>query len=61
MAERHEALASPRQLARFLCGIGTPKTSRGKLGKHALFGAYEKVPFGVILDAVADLLFPGGR
>ena len=61
MAERHEALASPRQLARFLCGITSPRTTRGKLSKHALFGTYEKVPFDLVMNAVADLAAPDGR
>jgi ATP-dependent DNA helicase RecQ len=61
MAERHEALASPRQLARFLCGINSPRTSRGKLNKHALFGACEKVPFSVVIKMVAELAAPDGR
>jgi len=47
--EGHEALRSSRQIARFLCGISSPRTSRAKLGKHALFGAYEAVPFQDVL------------
>jgi ATP-dependent DNA helicase RecQ len=44
-AERRPALRSPRQLARFLCGITSPATSRDRLGKHPAFGAFEEVPF----------------
>jgi ATP-dependent DNA helicase RecQ len=61
MAERHEALTSPRQLARFLCGIGSPRTSRGKLSKHALFGSCEKVSFGTVLNTVTELAAPDGH
>lgn len=49
--EGHEALATPRQLARFLCGIGSPKTSRARLGRHPLFGALMDVPFAEVLAA----------
>jgi ATP-dependent DNA helicase RecQ len=36
--ENPAALASPRQQARFLCGITSPATSRARLGRHPLFG-----------------------
>ena len=38
-AERHESLASPRQLARFLCGLPSPQASRERLARHKWFGA----------------------
>jgi ATP-dependent DNA helicase RecQ len=44
-AERHAALSSPRQLARFLCGIPSPSASRAKLTKHDHYGALAAVPF----------------
>ncbi len=50
-SENHEALATPRQLARFLCGIGSPKASRARLGKHAQFGALIGAPFADVLGA----------
>jgi len=50
LAEGHDALAAPRQLARFLCGIPSPATTRAKLRTHHLFGAYQSVPFREILD-----------
>jgi ATP-dependent DNA helicase RecQ len=43
--EGHAALASPRQLARFLCGIPSPSASRAKLTKHDHYGALAAVPF----------------
>ncbi len=49
--ERHQALAQPRPLARFLCGIGSPKASRAKLGKHPRFGALAEAPFIQVLTA----------
>jgi ATP-dependent DNA helicase RecQ len=51
-AERHAALQSPRQMARFLCGISSPATSRAKLRKHADFGRLERVPFSEVLALV---------
>ena len=51
-AESHDALATPRQLARFLCGIASPATTRAKLRTHALFGAFESVPFQEVLAFV---------
>lgn len=55
MDERHDALRSPRQIARFLCGFTSPRTSRGKLRKHGMFGAYEAVPFKDVLAFVEEL------
>src|SRR5690606_25496893 len=49
--EGHEALTTPRQLARFLCGIGSPRASRARLGKHPLFGALMDAPFAEVLAA----------
>jgi ATP-dependent DNA helicase RecQ len=47
------ALASPRQLTRFLCGINSPATSRARLGRSPSFGALSEVPFADVLDFVA--------
>ncbi len=51
-AEGHEALATPRQVARFLCGIVSPQTTRAKLRKHRMFGVFESVPFQEVLSFV---------
>ncbi|WNG26953.1 RecQ family ATP-dependent DNA helicase [Cystobacter fuscus] len=53
-AERHEALTSPRQLARFLCGIASPSVSRARLASHELFGLLSDVPFQQVLTFVED-------
>lgn len=53
--EQHQALAQPRQLARFLCGITSPKASRAKLGKHPHFGALAETPFTRVLEACEQL------
>ena len=48
-SERHNALASPRQVARFLCGLPSPLASRERLGRHKWFGALAHVPFRDVL------------
>jgi ATP-dependent DNA helicase RecQ len=47
--ERHAALKTPRQLARFLCGIGSPAVTRARLGRHDAFGLLESRPFAEVL------------
>ncbi len=50
--ERHPALATPRQTARFLCGVSSPATSQAKLRSHAMFGSLDSVPFREVLAFV---------
>ncbi len=49
--ERLPSLLSPRQQARFLCGITSPATSRDRLSKHPAFARFEDVPFDLVLEA----------
>lgn len=49
-----EALTLPRQLARFLCGIASPATTRAKLRNHPMFGQLESVPFKEVLEFVEE-------
>ncbi|SIN72744.1 ATP-dependent DNA helicase, RecQ-like [Singulisphaera sp. GP187] len=51
-SERHKALTTSRQLTRFLCGLLSPASSRGKLAKHRQFAALADVPFPRVLDFV---------
>jgi ATP-dependent DNA helicase RecQ len=44
-----DPLAQPRALARFLCGLSSPRLARHKLRNHALFGTLAQVPFGEVL------------
>jgi ATP-dependent DNA helicase RecQ len=44
-----EALADPRQAARFLCGLTSPAVTRAKLGRDALFGALAEHRFADVL------------
>ncbi|WP_288132362.1 ATP-dependent DNA helicase RecQ [Microbulbifer sp.] len=54
ISEAHEALAHPRQLARFLCGLASPATSR--LRRHSLFGSLAQQPFQRVLALTGQLL-----
>lgn len=54
--ERHPALAHPRQLARFLCGLRSPATQgRTGLQRDKRFGALERRPFTEVLDRIRAL------
>jgi len=59
VAEDRQSLGTPRQLARFLCGLTSPATSRERLGRHAAFGLLAGVPFAAVL-ARAESLAGGG-
>jgi len=50
--EGHAVLGSPRQLARFLCGLPSPAVGRARLRSHPRFGVFRKVPFDEVLAAV---------
>ncbi len=50
-AEGHGALATPRQLARFLCGISSPRASRARLARHPAFASLIDAPFAEVLSA----------
>ncbi|MCH2205700.1 MAG: RecQ family ATP-dependent DNA helicase [Lentisphaerales bacterium] len=49
----NNALQSPRNLAKFLCGISSPSMSRSRpaLSKHELFGSLSHIPFQLILES----------
>ena len=49
--EQHPALATSRQLARFLCGVSSPATTRAKLRGHASFGQLVHLPFAEVMAA----------
>ncbi|MEI8227390.1 MAG: RecQ family ATP-dependent DNA helicase [Planctomycetota bacterium] len=56
VAEGRASLRTPRQLARFLCGLTSPATTRERLGKHAAFGLLARVPFADVLAEAETLL-----
>jgi ATP-dependent DNA helicase RecQ len=54
--ERHASLRNSRQLARFLCGLTSPATSRERLSRHASFGLLERIPFADVLAQTASMV-----
>jgi ATP-dependent DNA helicase RecQ len=48
-ADHADALGQPRQLARFLCGLTSPATTRARLSRHELYGALAAHRFGDVL------------
>jgi ATP-dependent DNA helicase RecQ len=48
-AEQRAALATPRQVARFLCGLTSPSATKAKLSRHPSFGALSYAPFLKVL------------
>jgi len=50
--ENHAALASPRQMARFLCGLASPAAIRAKLTKDPRFGNLAHMRFAAVIAAI---------
>ena len=48
--EKRDVLGEPRALARFLCGLSSPRLSAARLGGNALFGAMAQAPFAKVLE-----------
>jgi len=48
-AERLDALRSPRQISRFLCGISSPASTRAKLRQRPEFGLWSSFRFADVL------------
>ena len=51
--QKHPALNSPRQLARFLCGMASPAATRARLTRNNAFGLLADLPFAEVL-AIAE-------
>jgi ATP-dependent DNA helicase RecQ len=47
--EHPDALGTPRQVARLLCGLGSPALTRARLARHPLCGSLEERPFREVL------------
>ncbi|MEY2937311.1 MAG: hypothetical protein RL033_8060 [Pseudomonadota bacterium] len=59
LAQAHpKALGEVRQLARFLCGLTSPATTRARLSRHALFGVLAERRFAAVLSFAATVLEP---
>jgi ATP-dependent DNA helicase RecQ len=61
MAERDAVFGHPRALARFLCGIGSPRLVRAGLARHPLFGTLAETPFREVLSWAEDLVQPASH
>ena len=53
--QQRDVLGTASRLAKFLCGIGSPKLTRAKLTKHELFGVFENSPFKQVLERAEQL------
>jgi ATP-dependent DNA helicase RecQ len=49
------ALGTPRQLARFACGLTSPAAVRARLSRHPLYGVLETHPFAEVLEWVEQI------
>ncbi|MBK8037599.1 MAG: RecQ family ATP-dependent DNA helicase [Verrucomicrobiaceae bacterium] len=56
LREKHPSLRNSRQLARFLCGLTSPASSRERLSRHASFGLLERIPFADVLAQTASMV-----
>jgi ATP-dependent DNA helicase RecQ len=54
-AEHPGALGTPRQLARFLCGLSSPRLTRAKLTRHSLYGRLEAASFLAVMEMARRL------
>ncbi len=48
-----DLLGTPRQRARFLCGLTSPAFTRARLSRDPSFGICDRVPFAAVLQAVS--------
>jgi ATP-dependent DNA helicase RecQ len=53
------AIEEPRQLARFLCGLTSPATSRARLTRHPYFGIFAERSFVQVLCLAERVLGAG--
>ncbi len=54
--EKHSALRQPRQLARFVCGLSSPATTRKRMSRDERFGIVAEVPFQDVLTQAESML-----
>ncbi|MEM9479025.1 MAG: RecQ family ATP-dependent DNA helicase [Verrucomicrobiota bacterium] len=58
LREKNGPLRTPRQLARFLCGLSSPAATRARLQRHDAFALLEDHEFGDVLAYCESLLIP---
>ena len=51
-----DALSSPRQIARFLCGLSSPLLTQTKLNRHTDFGVLAETPFQNVIQAAEEVV-----
>jgi ATP-dependent DNA helicase RecQ len=56
IGESHASLRAPRQVARFVCGLTSPATSRDRLKKHDAFAMLEGFPFQSVLEQTESMM-----
>lgn len=56
LEEKHAALGTPRQLARFLCGMSSPASMRARLYRNDNYGLLSALPFTEV-EIFAESLF----
>jgi ATP-dependent DNA helicase RecQ len=54
--QKNAALGTPRQMARFLCGMSSPASMRARLYRHDAYGMLSDLPFGEV-EVLAESLF----
>lgn len=60
-ADQINALASPRQLTRLLCGVTSPQLTRNKLSSHKLFASFKDIPFCKVMKCIEQGSVYSGR
>ncbi len=57
LVEEHpQVFAHKESRARFLCGITSPRATRAKLSRHALFGVMADTPFQIVLEELSKVV-----
>jgi ATP-dependent DNA helicase RecQ len=51
-----QVFTEAREIAKFLCGLTSPKFTKFKLSKHQLLGKLEKIPFLTVLEWCKSIL-----
>ena len=51
-----QELAHPRQMARFLCGMSSPASSKSRLTRDPIYGSMSHIPFMEVLKKCEDTM-----
>ena len=58
LKQQTKVLSTPRQIARFCCGMSSPFLYQTKLNKHPDFGSLAEVPFQIVMKAAEQVAQP---